>query len=86
MIFNNKSYRILKQRMATVRTTSANDFLAMDLTNPTIDFVALASALGVDARAVATIEQALDALQRGLLVEGPVLIDVAIDPTVAAAR
>jgi benzoylformate decarboxylase len=85
VIFNNKSYRILKQRMAAVRTTPANDFLAMDLTNPVIDFVSLARALGVEARSVTTIDQTLDALNRGLQIEAPLLIDVTIDSTVAAS-
>ena len=47
--FNNASYRILKQRTLALKGFSAEDdrYIAMDLVNPTIDYVGLAKSLGV---------------------------------------
>jgi benzoylformate decarboxylase len=52
VIFNNTSYRILKQRTKALKGFSAEDdhYVAMDLDRPQIDFVGLARSLGVPAR------------------------------------
>ena len=49
VIFNNASYCILKQRTPALKGFSAEDdrYVAMDLVNPTIDYVGLAKSLGV---------------------------------------
>src|SRR5207245_1185434 len=49
VIFNNTSYRILKQRTKALKGFSAEDdrYVAMDLDRPLIDFVGLARSLGV---------------------------------------
>jgi len=49
VIFNNTSYRILKQRTKALKGFSAEDdrYVAMDLDRPEIDFVGLARSLGV---------------------------------------
>ena len=51
VIFNNTSYRILKQRLVAMRgiAEQADTFVGMELTNPAIDFVGLAKSLGIDA-------------------------------------
>jgi benzoylformate decarboxylase len=49
VIFNNSSYRILKQRTHALKGFSAADdvYIGMDLDRPRIDFVGLARSLGV---------------------------------------
>jgi len=46
IIFNNASYRILKQRTLALKGFSAEDdkYVAMDLVNPRLDYVGLAKA------------------------------------------
>src|SRR6185437_6811066 len=52
VILNNRSYRILKQRTNAMKGHAAQTdrYIGMDLTDPAIDFVAMARALGVAAR------------------------------------
>jgi benzoylformate decarboxylase len=83
IIFNNGSYRILKQRTHALKGFSAADdvYVGMDLDRPRIDFVGLARSLGVPGERV---EKAVDvgaAVGRGLASGGPYLLDVTIDAT-----
>ena len=48
----------------------------LDLSNPDLDFVALARGMGVDATRPETAEELTTALQRALAEPGPHLIDV----------
>jgi benzoylformate decarboxylase len=62
-ILNNRSYRILKERLVSMRGTRA--FVGMDFHAPPIDFTALAAALGVPAQRIADpreIDGALDGI------------------------
>lgn len=62
-ILNNRSYRILKERLVSMRGTRA--FVGMDFHDPPIDFTALAAALGVPAQRIADpreIDGALDGI------------------------
>ena len=81
VIFNNTSYRILKQRVHAMRGHAAqtDSYVGMELNNPTIDFVALARSLGVKAERAKTVHEATDLLRKGLANGGPSLIDVALD-------
>ena len=81
VIFNNMSYRILKQRTRALKGFSAEDdvYVGMDLT-PAIDFVGLAKALGVPGERVEKAGGIGVAVKRGLASGGPYLVDVAIDP------
>lgn len=81
VIVNNRSYRILKQRTRALAGPSAatGTYVGMDLTDPAIDFVALAEAQGVPAERVATLPALRAALARGFAGPGPRLIEVAID-------
>ena len=81
VIFNNASYRILKQRTLALKGFSAEDdqYVGMDLVNPRIDYVGMAKALGVPGELV---EKGVDigaAVKRGLASGGPYLVDVHID-------
>lgn len=81
IIVNNRSYRILKQRTRVLGGPSAatGTYVGMDLTDPAIDFVALAEAQGVAAERVATLPELRAALARGLAGPGPRLIEVELD-------
>jgi benzoylformate decarboxylase len=82
VIFNNGSYRILKQRTHALKGYSAEDdvYVGMDLT-PAIDYVGLARSLGVRGERVDKTQDVGPALGRALASGGPCLIDVKIDPT-----
>jgi len=81
VILNNTSYRILKQRMNAMReyAAQADHYPAMDLIEPTIDFVGLAASLGVKAERARTIEDVRELLSGALDRAQPFLIDVALD-------
>jgi benzoylformate decarboxylase len=83
VIFNNGSYRILKQRTLALKGFSAEDdrYVGMDLDRPAIDFVGLARSLGVPGERVEKAAEIPTALGRGLGTRGPYLIDVRIDPS-----
>ncbi|MFI4988530.1 MAG: thiamine pyrophosphate-binding protein [Alphaproteobacteria bacterium] len=82
VILNNRSYRILKQRVNALKGHAAQSdiYVAMDLVDPAIDFVGLARSLGITAGHAATIPEALHLLSEALASGAPALIDVAIDP------
>jgi len=81
VIFNNASYRILKQRTLALKGFSAEDdrYVAMDLVNPTIDYVGLARSLGVPGELVEKTADVGPAMKRGLASGGPYLVDARID-------
>src|SRR5262245_44035453 len=83
VIFNNASYRILKQRTLALKGFSAQDdvYVGMDLERPFIDFVGLARSLGVPGERVEKTPDVGGALERGVRSGGPYLIDVRIDPS-----
>jgi benzoylformate decarboxylase len=81
VIFNNASYRILKQRTLALKGFSAADdrYVAMDLVNPAIDYVGLAKSLGVPGELVEKTADVGPAVKRGLASGGPYLVDAHID-------
>lgn len=81
VICNNSGYRILKERTYALGGFSAktDSYVAMDLEQPSIDFVGLAQSLGVPGKHAEGAEEVKHALTRALAQEGPVLIDVTID-------
>src|SRR5262249_48057079 len=83
VIFNNASYRILKQRTLALKGFSAEDdfYVGMDLDKPFIDHVGLARSLGVPGERVEKAAEVGAAMGRGLASGAPYLIDVRIDPT-----
>lgn len=74
VIANNRSYRILKERLVSFRKTDR--FIGMDLHQPAIDFVALAQSLGVPATRVSDPKDIAAALQNICGRQGPALIDI----------
>lgn len=82
VILNNRSYRILKQRVVALKGFAAADdrYVGMDLDEPAIDFVGLAAALGVPGERVDKTAEVAGAVERGLASGGPYLIDARLDP------
>jgi benzoylformate decarboxylase len=78
---NNSSYAILKAGMLGMGLPSAKKgiYPGMDLVDPTIDYVALARALGVRAERVEKPGELRDVLAACLAHPGPSLVDVVID-------
>ncbi len=82
VILNNRSYRILKQRVNALKGHAAQSdiYVAMDLVDPAIDYVGVARGLGLAADHAATIPEAIRFIRQALASGAPALIDVAIDP------
>lgn len=80
IVFNNASYRILKQRTRAIGDHSAREgrFVAMDLQEPAIDFMALAAAHGVQGVRVDSIPALIDAFTAALASDAPTLIEVPV--------
>ncbi len=76
VIANNRSYRILKERLVSMRATDR--FTGMDLRDPEIDFSGLARALGVAAERVSDPQGIVPALRNALQAGGPRLIEVMV--------
>jgi benzoylformate decarboxylase len=78
VIFNNTSYRILKQRVFAQRGYAAqlDTYVGMELNDPAVDFVGLARSLGVAADRAKTVHDATDLIAKGLAGGSPVLIEV----------
>jgi benzoylformate decarboxylase len=83
VILNNGSYRILKQRMNAMReyAAQADHYPAMDLVDPSIDFVGLAGSLGVKGARASTLEDVRGHVKSALGRNEPFLLDVAMDRT-----
>jgi len=81
VIFNNASYRILKQRLHAQRGLAAqvDRFVGMELVDPAIDYVGLARSLGVAAERATTVRDATDLIANGIKSNAPLLIDVPTD-------
>ena len=81
VILNNRSYRILKQRLHALRGHAAQTdiYVGMDLLDPQIDFVGLARCFGIAAERTSTIAETIDALKKALDTGQPMLIDVTMD-------
>jgi acetolactate synthase I/II/III large subunit len=87
VIFNNRSYAILNMELARVGAQAAGPKAKaqLDLGRPDLDFVQLASGLGLPASRVETAEAFGDALERAIAEPGPHLIE-AVVPTTLTAR
>lgn len=81
VIVNNASYRILKLNMLEYLGEGAagRRFLAMDLTEPPLDFSAIAAAFGVKGVRVEQPDEIADAVREAQRAGEPRVIDVAVD-------
>lgn len=80
LVFNNSSYRILKQRTQAIGGHSAANgrFIAMDLENPAIDFQALALAHGVQSISTTTHPDIAAQFAAALTTPKPTLIEIPV--------
>jgi benzoylformate decarboxylase len=76
VIANNRSYRILKERLVAFRRTDR--FIGMDLRDPDIDFVGLAQSLGVPGRRITNPRDLGPALDDAFRASGPCLVEVGV--------
>ena len=76
VIANNRSYRILKERMVSLR--SSDQFIGMDFTSPPLDFVQLAQGMGVPAQRITDPAAIGPALSAAIARGGPSLLDISV--------
>lgn len=77
VIINNRSYRIIKERLLASRKSAR--FVAMDMNDPPIDFVSVAKGLGLAARCVTDPGDIHLALREAIRSGAPSLIEVIVD-------
>lgn len=80
IVFNNASYAVLNMELARVGATAGGDKAKamLDLTNPNLDFVALATGTGVRATRATTAEEFVEQLQHALATDGPAVIEAMV--------
>jgi benzoylformate decarboxylase len=76
VIANNRGYRILKERLKSMRGTER--YIGMDLREPDIDFVGLAQSMGVSARRITEPDDVVPALRAATASGAPSLLDVRV--------
>ena len=76
VICNNRSYRILKERLVSMRGTEK--FIGMDLRDPEIDFVSLSQSMGVPARRISDAQDVVPALRAAIAGGVPNLLDISV--------
>jgi benzoylformate decarboxylase len=76
VIANNRSYRILKERLVSMRATDR--FVGMDLRDPAIDYTGLAQSMGVAARRVTDPNDVTPALREAAARSGPSLVEMMV--------
>ncbi|MGI8709927.1 MAG: acetolactate synthase large subunit [Acidimicrobiales bacterium] len=83
ILFNNSSYAVLNMELARVGATAGGPRAKemLDLTDPDLDFVALATGMGVPATRATTAEELVDQLRTAFDTPGPRVIE-AIVPSI----
>jgi benzoylformate decarboxylase len=76
VIINNRSYRIIKERLQAMRGT--DQFVAMDMNDPAIDFVAVAEGLGMHAVRITDPAKLTEALKSAIASGVPNLVEVVV--------
>ncbi|HMA88141.1 MAG TPA: thiamine pyrophosphate-dependent enzyme [Burkholderiales bacterium] len=76
VITNNRSYRILKERLVSMR--GSDRFVGMDLRDPAIDFTGLAQSMGVPARRITEPQDFAPAMREAMASGAPRLIEVMV--------
>jgi len=81
VILNNTSYRILKQRLHSLRghAEQVDTYVGMELLDPAVDFVGLSRSFGVAAERAKTVHDATDLIAKALKDNVAMLIDVELD-------
>ena len=76
VIVNNRSYRIIKERLQSFRKT--DQFVAMDMSDPPIDFVDLARSMGMASKRVEKPSDLAAALREAIASGKPNLVEVVV--------
>ena len=76
VIINNRSYRIIKERLLAMRGT--DDFVAMDMNDPAIDFAGVAKSMGMSSQVVTDPASISSALEKAMASPGPNLVEVIV--------
>jgi acetolactate synthase-1/2/3 large subunit len=78
VIFNNRSYGILKVELTRVgaENPGPRSLSLLDLTNPELDWISVAKGMGVEASRATTTEDLADQFKSAMKSRGPRLIDV----------
>jgi benzoylformate decarboxylase len=83
VVINNREYNILKKFMRSqphYASARANRFIAMDIVDPVIDFLALAASMGVPAQRLDRAADIAPALEAAILSGVPNLIEIPVSP------
>ena len=81
LVINNREYNILKRFMRSqphYASTRANRFIGMDIVDPAIDFLALATSMGVPACRIDRAAEIAPALEAAISSGAPNLIEIPI--------
>ena len=82
VIANNGGYRIIKQRLLAFH--QSDHFIGMDFIDPSVDFVGLAKALGLEAIRITEAKDVATALMSSFAQPGAKLIEVVVEGSVKA--
>jgi len=81
VVMNNQEYNILKNFMrnqAHYSSSQSNTFIAMDIVNPSIDYLALAQSMGLRGRQIRRAEDIAPAIEAAIASEKPNLIEIIV--------
>ena len=76
VIINNRSYRIIKERLVAMR--KSDRFVGMDMREPAIDFVAVAGGLGMRAQRITDPGTISSVLTEAIKSGAPNLVEVMV--------
>ncbi len=85
VIYANAAYRILKVNLLDQlgEAHAGREFIAMDLTDPTLDFVKMAESMGVRGQRVEAPDDLAPALKDAIAHPGPSLVEVIVDGSIS---
>ena len=84
VVINNREYNILKKFMRSQQhyaSARANRFIAMDIIDPTVNFLALAASMGVPAQSIGRAADIAPALEAAIAAGAPNLIEIPVSPS-----
>jgi benzoylformate decarboxylase len=84
VVMNNREYNVLKKFMVAqdgYATARHNRFIGMDINQPPIDYLALAQSMGVSARRIEKATEIAPAIEAGIAMGRPNLIEILIGVT-----
>jgi len=88
VVFNNRAYSILNVELQRVGAAEAGPKAKdqLDLRNPALDFVQMATGMGVSAVRAITTDEFVTALERAFKTPGPHLIDAVVPSAISGLK